>query len=78
MYFHFSGESYNDMTDTEADPSSVASDNDEDEDGAYFVYPSVRVLILSLSHVDRSSCSQLCMWVEMELKKAVLGNVGCI
>lgn len=48
------------MTDTEADPSSVASDNDEDEDGAYFVYLSVRVLILSLSHVDGSSCSQLC------------------
>nr|XP_011416165.2 SLIT-ROBO Rho GTPase-activating protein 1 isoform X6 [Crassostrea gigas] len=27
------GESYNDITDTEADPSSVASDEDEDEDG---------------------------------------------
>lgn len=66
------------MTDTEADPSSVASDNDEDEDGAYFVYLSVRVLILSLSHVDGSSCSHLCLWVEMELQKALLGNVGCI
>lgn len=41
-----SGESYNDITDTEADPSSVASDEDEDEDGMYSSF------CLSLSLVD--------------------------
>lgn len=35
VVFCCSGESYNDITDTEADPSSVASDEDEDEDGTY-------------------------------------------